>query len=302
MATILITGGSGLVGSRLTSLLLRHKHDVRWLSRFAGITDGVERFVWDLSKGTVDPRAFEGVDHIVHLSGAGIADKRWTASRMQELYASRGAAARLLLKVAREQGFVPKSFISASGVGIYGAVTNDHVSGESDPAGQDAIGRLSLDWEQAADEWSSITRVVKLRTPMVIAREGGALPKLAAPVRWGLGAPLGSGHQWMPWVHIDDLSAAYLHAITNIDVSGAFNVCAEEQPTNAEFMHAVAQVLGRPFFLPNVPAFALRMALGEMSSILLEGSRASNAKLRATDFRFHHDKLVQALAAELVGK
>ncbi len=106
----------------------------------------------------------------------------------------------------------------------------------------------------------------------------------------------------MPWVHIDDLAAAYMHAITNTDVSGALNVCAEEQPTNAEFMRTVAQVLRRPFFLPNVPTFALRMALGEMSSILLEGSRASNAKLRATDFRFHHDNLVQALAAELVGK
>jgi uncharacterized protein (TIGR01777 family) len=302
MATILITGGSGLVGSRLTSLLLRHKHEVRWLSRSAGVADGVKRFIWDLSKGIVDPHAFAGVDHVVHLSGAGIAEKRWSSSRMKELYASRGGAARLLLRVAKEHGFAPKSFISAGGVGIYGAVTRDHIFVEPDPSGPDAIGRLSLDWEQAADEWSSVTRVVKLRTPVVIAREGGALPKLSAPVRWGLGSPLGTGKQWMPWVHIDDLTSAYLHAITQTSMNGAYNVCAAEQPTNAEFMRAVAKVLRRPFFLPNVPAFALRMALSDMSSILLEGSRAGNAKLRATDFRFHHDNLVQALAAELVGK
>ncbi len=302
MATILITGGSGLVGSRLTSLLLRNKHEVRWLSRSGGSADGVTRFVWDLAKGTVDPRAFDGTDHIVHLSGAGIADKRWTTTRMKELYASRGGAARLLLHVAREQGFVPQSFISASGVGIYGAITSDHVYVESDPAGQDAIGRLSLDWEQAADEWSSITRVVKLRTPMVIAREGGALPRLSAPVRWGLGSPLGSGDQWMPWVHIDDLTAAYLSAITRSSMSGAYNVCAAEQPRNTEFMRTVAKVLRKPFFLPNVPSFALRLALGEMSSILLEGSRASSDRLRGTDLRFQYDQLENALAMELLGK
>lgn len=299
MATILITGGSGLVGRRLTSLLLRNKYEVRWLSRTAGSADGVTRFVWELSKGIVDPRAFEGADHLIHLSGAGIADQRWTASRMKELYVSRGGAARLLLKVAREQGFTPKSFISASGVGIYGAVTSDHVHVESDPAGEDAIGRLSLDWEQAADEWSSITRVVKLRTPMVLAREGGALPKLAAPIRWGLGAALGSGAQWMPWVHVDDLASAYLHTITNIDARGAFNVCAEEQPTNSEFMRTVAKVLRRPFFLPNVPAFALRMALGELSSIVLEGSRASNDRLSGTGFGFQHSSLERTLRCEL---
>jgi uncharacterized protein (TIGR01777 family) len=302
MATILITGGSGLVGGHLTSLLLRHKHEVRWLSRTAGRADGVTRFVWDLSTGTVDRNAFEGVDHIVHLSGAGIADKRWTASRMKELYASRGGAARLLLNVAREQGFGPKSFVSASGVGIYGAVTSDHVYTESDPAGQDAIGRLSLDWEQAADEWSSITRVVKLRTPVVIARAGGALPKLAAPVRWGLGSPLGSGDQWMPWVHIDDLVQAYQHAMFSDDLSGAYNVTAGEQPTNREFTRTLAQVLRKPFFLPNVPAFALRIALGELSSILLEGSRAGCDRLVATGFHCQYDNLMQALATELVGR
>ncbi len=299
MATILITGGSGLVGRRLTSLLLRNKHEVRWLSRTAGSGDGVTRFVWNLDKGAVDARAFDGVDHIVHLSGAGIADKRWTDARMKELYASRGGAARLMLKAARVHGFAPKSFTSASGLGIYGAVTSDRVFVESDPAGQDAIGRLSLDWEQASLEWSSTTRVVMLRTPVVIAREGGALPKLAAPAAWGLGAALGSGKQWMPWVHVDDLAMAYLHAITHTEMHGAYNVCAQEQPTNREFMRTVSQVLDKPFLLPNVPAFALRLALGELSDVLLEGSRANSAKLIATGFRSQHDDLAGALRSEL---
>lgn len=299
MANILVTGGSGLIGNALTRALRPEGHSVRWLSRTSGMTDGVQRFAWDIDRGTVDPAALNGVDHIIHLSGAGIADKRWTEARMRELHSSRGGAARLLLKVATENGTRPKSFISASGIGYYGAVTTDHVFTESDPAGTDAIARLTKDWEEAAEEWTPTCRVVKLRTPMVLARDGGALKRLSVPFRFGLGAALGSGKQWMPWVLIDDLVAAYVRAVADGGMHGAYNVVAIEQPKNNDFMHAVAKALNRPFFLPNVPAFALRLALGEMSGILLEGSRATNAKLVSSGMNFRFASLGMALADTL---
>lgn len=299
MANILVTGGSGLIGNALTRALRPEGHSVRWLSRTSGMTNGVQRFTWDIDRGTVDAAALSGVDHIIHLSGAGIADKRWTEARMRELHASRGGAARLLLKVATENGTRPTSFISASGIGYYGAITTDHIFTESDPAGTDAIARLTKDWEAAADEWTPICRVVKLRTPMVLARDGGALKRLSAPFRFGLGAALGSGEQWMPWVHIDDLVASYVRAVTDERMHGVYNVVAAEQPTNNDFMRAVAKALNRPFFLPNVPAFALRLALGEMSGILLEGSRASNAKLVSAGMDFAFASLGTALTDTL---
>jgi uncharacterized protein len=276
MATILITGGSGMVGRRLTQALLAEGHQVRWLSRGTEQAPGATVFRWDVAQGELDVRALEEVDHIVHLSGAPIADKRWTHARMRELYSSRVDTAGLLLQRVRTSGLTPKSFISASGINYYGTFTSDRILVETDPPGDDTVGRLTQAWEQAADAWSPLCRVVKLRTSMVLAREGGALPKLAAPVRYGLGAPLGSGRQWVPWVHIDDLVDAYRSAITNTTMHGAFNVVAPEHVTNAMLLRGIANTLSKPFFLPHVPGFALRLALGRMAALILEGTRASS--------------------------
>lgn len=294
-SVVLITGGSGFIGRALTAALQRDGHEVRWLSRKAGIHEGVKAFAWDMDQGRVDPDALGGVDHIVHLAGAGIADKRWTDARKVELERSRAESARMLLRAVQAAGISPKSFISAAGINYYGADTSAHIHAESDTVGQGYIAHLSRVWEEAADTWSSTCRVVKLRTPLVLAREGGGLAKLALPARFGLGAPLGSGRQWMPWVHLDDLVRAYQHAMANAGMHGAYNVCASDQRTNRDFSHAVARALHRPFFLPAVPGFLLRLALGELSSILLGGSRAANAKLVATGFTFRRDALDAAL-------
>jgi len=140
-----------------------------------------------------------------------------------------------------------------------------------------------------------LCRTVKLRTPVVLSPSGGALAQLAAPVRWGLGAPLGSGRQWMPWVHVEDLVAAYMHAIHDTTMEGAYNVTCGNDITNGDMMRAVARALDKPFFLPPVPGFMLRMVLGDLASILLEGSRASNAKLLVTGFRFNYTIIDTAL-------
>lgn len=295
MAVILITGGTGLIGSALTEYLTAKGHEVRHLSRSRGKSNGIARFHWDVKEQVMDDAALIGTDHILHLAGAGIADKRWTRSRVKELIESRTASARLLLDRARALHIRPASFISAAGINYYGAVTTDHIFKETDPPGNDTIAHISKEWERAVDEWRDLCRVVKLRTPVVLAAKGGALPKLATPVRYGIGAPLGKGTQWFPWVHVKDLVRIYAQAIDDSTMEGAYNAGALGDTTNASMMRTIAKVLGKPFFIPAVPAFALKLALGDLSSVLLEGSRAHDQRLLSTGYKFEFAQLEPAL-------
>ncbi|MFZ1686240.1 MAG: TIGR01777 family oxidoreductase [Flavobacteriales bacterium] len=295
MSTILITGGSGLIGSALTAALLAHDHEVRQLSRAYRKVGPVRTYLWDIPSGKMDLAALEGVEHIIHLAGENIMGKRWTPEGLKLCQESRTESARLLLRAAIETGARPKSFISASGIGYYGAITTDHVHTESDTNAPDVIGRLTRAWEDAVDAWGVITRVVKLRTPMVLAREGGGLAQLTRLANWCILAPLGSGKQWMPWVHIDDLVRLYSHAMENASMSGAYNACAGEQPQQREFAHAIARAAHRPLFPIAVPSFALRWAMGERSALITEGSRASNARAQESGFIFRFDGLASAL-------
>jgi len=278
MAVVLITGGSGLIGRALTKALLARGDQVRWLSREAGLRGVVRAYAWDVERGMVDLEALRGVDHIVHLAGAGIADKRWSKRRVAELIASRADSARLLLRGAREAGCRPQCIVSASGVGYYGAVTRDLPFTEDDAPGADTIARITVEWERAVDEWASLCRVVKLRTPVVLAREGGALPKLAALARWGLAARIGSGKQWMPWVHVEDLVTAYLRALDDDTMQGAYNVVGGNS-TNLEFTKVLASALKRPMWLPPVPGALMRLALGEVADLLLKGSPIESIRM-----------------------
>lgn len=295
MEKVLITGGSGLIGTALTQLLLREGFAVRHLRRSAKPDAPVPTFEWDVVKGFIDPRAVENVDHIIHLSGANLAAKRWTAARRAELHASRAGAADLLFQTATAHGTWPRTFISASGVNYYGTYTSDHIFTEDDPAADDFIGQLCQAWKAAAGQWATHCRVAVLRTPVVLARTGGALEKMAAPARLGLAAPLGSGKQWMPWVHIDDLARAYLYVIRNEAMHGAYNVAAREQVRNLEFMHAVAKALHRPFFLPPVPGLLLRSLMDGPANLVLHGSRVSSERLEGSGFVFKHPRLAEAL-------
>lgn len=303
MATVLVTGGTGLIGTALTQALLHAGHSVHLLSRSsAPERNGLRTFRWSPASGEVDPQTWNGVEHVVHLAGAGIADKRWTQARVDELINSRADTARLLRRSAEQAGARISTMVSAAGINYYGAFTSDRILTEQDPPGTDTIGRISKVWEEAVDEWGTHCRVVKLRTPVVLSRSGGALAKLAAPVRFGLGSPMGSGRQWMPWVHLDDLVSIYMQALFDARYQGAYHVNSGHDVTNAEFMRTLSRVLGRPFFAPAVPAVVLRIALGELSAILLEGTRASNARLLGTGFSFAHPRLEDALRDLLIGK
>lgn len=296
MPTILITGGSGLIGSALTKALTARGHSVRHLSRAPGKRNGVAAFAWNVPQRTIDVSALESVDHIVHLAGENIIAKRWTPERLRLCEESRTESARLVLRAAREVGIRPKSFISASGVGYYGAHTVDHIFTENDANATDTIGRLTRAWEDAVDEWAAVSRIVKLRTPVVLAKNGGAWPRFAQLARWCVLAPLGSGRQWMPWVHIDDLVRAYLCAIDDTAWQGAYNIVAPEHHTNRSFVQAVARAVHRPLFPIAVPGFVLKAAMGEMASLLTEGSRVESKRLGGPDFKFRWRELSGALS------
>lgn len=293
---ILITGGSGLVGTALTALLQKRGYAVAHLSRSADGNGPVKTYVWDVLSGKIDEEAIKDVHAIIHLAGAGIADERWTDKRKEVIINSRVKSAELLYATCESVGQWPEVFISASGINYYGSVTSSHIYTESDPPASSFIGRCCVLWEQAAEKFKKECRVAMLRTGVVLSVEGGALPKIAAPVKFGFGAALGSGAQWMPYIHIDDLCQMYLHALENTDVNGAYNATNSDHVSNRQLTKAIAEALSKPLWLPAVPSFALKLALGEMSEILLEGSRASADKIASTGFKFKFQDVNEALA------
>lgn len=295
---VLISGGTGLLGTTLTQQLTARGHSVHVLTRSPKKQNSstVIEFGWNPTKQQIDERCFEGVDAIIHLAGAGIADKAWTKARKTEIINSRVNTAKLLFEGMQKSGNSIPTFISASGVGYYGAVTTNQTYTEESAPYTDFLAECCIVWEKAADLFANEnSRVVKLRISAVLAKDAGALPKMAAPINYFVGAPLGSGKQIMPWVHIYDVCNAFVWALENQQIEGVYNVCADEQPTNAAFTKELAQAMHKPLFLPNVPAFALKLALGELATMVLEGSAVSNKKIKNAGFHFEFNSLKKAL-------
>lgn len=296
---VLISGGTGLVGTTLTQQLLAKGHSVNVLTRNPKkqANSNIQQFGWNLATNEIDLDCFTNVDAIIHLAGAGIADKPWTKKRKAELISSRVDSAKLLLKGLKDSQQPVRSFISAGGVGYYGAVTTTETFTENHSPYTDFLAECCIVWEQAADLFAQENcRVVKLRISAVLAKTAGALPKMSAPVNYYAGAALGSGKQIMPWVHLYDVCNAFVWALENNTVEGVYNVCADEQPTNTEFTKELGKAMGKPIFLPNVPGFALKLALGELATMVLEGSAVSNQKIKQAGFQFQFNTLKQALA------
>lgn len=282
---ILITGGTGLIGSALVQRLKNAGHEVRILSR--STSDDRNTFVWDIKKGQIDEKAFLDLDGIIHLAGASIGE-RWTDDYRKELYSSRIDSANLLLKTCEKLQEKLKFFISASGINYYGTFTSDQILTEKDGIiHQDFLAQLSEDWEKAAYQFSEIAdRIVCVRTAMVLAKKGGSFPMLKKLTDYNLGSAVGSGNQWMNWIHIEDLIGMYQFFVENEKTEGNYNAVADEAVRNKVFMKKLAQKSNK-FFLPiAVPGFVLKLGLGEMSSIILKGARASNEKVKKEGFRF----------------
>ena len=289
MYKILISGGTGLIGKHLQEKLLQKNHEVVILSRKPKKKN---EYLWDISDNYIDENAFKGVTHIVHLAGAGIADKRWTTKRKKELIDSRVKSANLLFKKVKDLKIDLKGFIAASGIGFYGAVTTEKIYTEKDPPHNDFISKVCVDWENASNQFNQLNiPVTILRTGIVLSKKGGALPKINTPLFL---AALGSGKQYMPWIHIDDLSNLYIQSIEKNNFSGIYNAVAPEHQINNNFTQTLAKVLKKITSPFNVPSFVLKIILGELAGILLKGSKISSKKT-ADNFTFLYPKLMTAL-------
>lgn len=296
MAKILISGGSGMIGRAVSELLLKGGHEVRWLSRGEGNSHGIRKFRWDPENNTIDARAFDGVNHLIHLAGAGIADHRWTAAYKKKIIQSRIKSAELLFNTLVRNGVKIDSLVGASAVGLYGAGSGGHVYTESDPPGNDFLSKVCVEWENSYQSFSEAgIRVAVIRTGIVLSQHGGAYKKLKPLFSKGLGAVVGNGNQAFPWIHIHDLAALYCEALFSENYRGAYNATAAEQVNNREFSLALAKSFRKPLILPAVPAFLLKLALGELSTTLLTGEKISNQKLLDTNFKFKFPGLTAAL-------
>lgn len=293
---VLITGGSGMIGTYLTSALLSEGYTVCHLSRGHVQHGRVGVFRWDPDKGILDPKAFIGIDHIVHLAGVNIGEKRWSNKRKEEIGNSRINSARLIYNVIKDNGIKINTFISASGVSYYGTITSKEIFSETDPPADDFLGNICRQWEEAADLFSKDgIRTVKIRTAVVLEKNDSALRRITAPAKFGFLGRVGSGQQYMPWIQIKDLTGIYLKAIKDEHMSGVYNAVSPQHVTHGEFMRTLAGVLHRPLFPVPVPAFALKLVFGEMAGIVLEGSRISSEKIRNAGYKFEFEDLHSAL-------
>lgn len=284
---VYISGGTGLVGSRLRKTLTANGYQVVIMSRSAPDT----------------LHSIGAADFIIHLAGENISGKRWSARQKQRIVESRVGTANQIYDALLAGGQPPrlKTFISASATGYYGTVTTDRVFEEDDPPSNDFLGDTCRQWEAAADRFEALgVRTVKVRTGVVLTPTGGALAKMSIPVKLGIGSAFGSGRQYLPWIHIEDLCRIYLQAVEDATMRGAYNAVAPDHRTNREFTRTLARVLNRPFWFPPVPAAAMKLLLGEMSEMLLTGSRVSSEKIRRTGFQFLFPELEEALADNLI--
>jgi len=287
---ILITGGTGLIGTRLTELLIQKGHEVRHLSRNPGKNDIVPTFKWDVVNQTIDADALKDVDTIIHLAGAGIADERWSKERKKVILESRTQSTQLLNTALKDHDHTVKSFISASAIGYYGYDSGGVVKKEDSRFGDDFLATVTKAWEAKADELSeahAAIRAVKIRIGIVLTEKGGALAEMAKPVKLWAGAPLGSGDQYMSWIHIDDLCNIFIHAVENQNMTGTYNAVAPNPVTNKDLTKQIAKALSKPLLLPNVPSFVMKIMLGEMASMVLGGSVVSSEKIEGTGFKFN---------------
>jgi uncharacterized protein (TIGR01777 family) len=293
MKTIVVAGGTGLIGKRLVNLLRDSGYKVNVLSRKPK-NEG--EFHWDPRESLIDESAISDASVFINLSGAGIADEKWTHNRKLYLQQSR-VGTNVFLYGIREKMPKLEQFICASGINAYGFKDPSKVYVESDPYGGDFVSQLVKVWELSAEQFKSDVKVATVRTAIVLDGNGGALQKMVPIVKKGIGSALGSGEQMMPWIHTEDLVKMYLHIIEH-QLEGPFNALASAT-SNKDFMHGIAKVLHKPFWFPKVPGFVMRMMYGEMSIILLNGIKASNEKINKTGFSFQYNNLEAALKETL---
>ncbi|WP_224999885.1 TIGR01777 family oxidoreductase [Cesiribacter sp. SM1] len=293
---VVISGGSGLIGSHLSRLLLKEGYQVAHLSRSIREDKSIKHYLWDVEQGKIEEGALAGADYVINLAGASLADHRWSAPYKQTVIRSRTASTELLVRELARLKIKPRAFISASAIGYYGGDRGDELLREQSGAGQDFMASVCRAWENAAEgvEEEGV-RLVVLRIGVVLSPDGGALKQLMLPFRLGLGAPLGNGRQYMSWIHIDDLCQVILTAMRDDKMQGAYNAVAPEPVTNAHFSEVLAAALDKPYFLPSVPGKLMKLALGERAVVVLGSAKVSADKLLKAGYTFRYQELEPAL-------
>ena len=296
--TVLIGGGTGLVGSRLAQLLTDRGDGVRLLTRSPDRRDApYPLFHWDAARGTLDARALDGVTHVVNLAGAGIADARWTARRKALVIESRTDTTALLADAVQAHGPRVEAFVSASAVGYYGD-RGDALLDEDSGPGEGFLSESTLLWERAVGEFAGQTgvRTCALRTGIVLSTRGGALEKMLQPARLGVSGYFGNGRQYYSWIHIDDVAGAYLAALDDERYVGPLNAVAPNPATCKTLAQVLAKALPNPCIAAPVPAVGLRLAFGEMAHTILDSTRVVSDKLEhGLGYRFRFPELRGAL-------
>jgi uncharacterized protein len=298
---VVVTGATGRIGSHLVGALKARGDEVTVLSRNpqkASDRLGVEAVAWDASSEPAPPKAIAGSDAVVHLAGEDVG-QRWTDSAKEEILSSRELGTKNLVRSILDAEPPPGVLVCASASGYYGARGAEPVT-ESDPPGRDWLADVCVRWERQADAAKSATRVVKMRTGIVLDADGGALAKMLPPFKAGVGGPIAGGKQYMPWIHRDDLIGMYLAALDSAGFSGPINAAAPEPVTNKDFSKALGKALHRPAAAP-VPGFTIKLMYGEMAQIVLTGVRMVPGRATELGYSFQHPDLDEALRDTLAG-
>lgn len=292
---VLITGGSGSVGKRLSQLLLDKGYEVAHLSRTQTNFPNIKTYLWNVEKNQIDEKCIIGVDIIIHLAGAGIADSRWTDERKKIIIESRTKSIKLVYQLLKANAHQVKTVVSASASGYY-SERGDALMKETDSPNHDFLGECGTLWENAVDEAKDLgIRVVKFRTGVILDKNSGALPKIAAPIKFGFGSPLGTGKQWTSWIHLDDVAEMYLKGIEDETFKGAYNMSTPNPLTNKDLTTAIAKKLNKPLWLPHVPSFILKAIFGEMSAVVLGSTKMDAQKIEQAGFKFKFPNIKLAL-------
>lgn len=280
----------------MSEKLLKRGYKVSHLSRSISNITTIKTYRWDYHSNYIDAEAIKTADFIIHLAGESLVQKKWTKKQKQTIIESRVKSTDLIFKEVHTQNKKLKAFITASGVGYYGAINSETIAKEEDTHYNDFLGNVCFQWEQSALQFKELNiRTVALRTGMVLSDTGGALSKLIPSFKWGLGSAMGSGKQFVPWIHIDDLCNMYIKAIEDDQINGAYNAVAPENVTNLEFSKTLARTLKKPFWMPKIPGGVLNLILGEMSIMLLKGVRVSSKRITDSGFTFTFPTLNKAL-------
>ena len=303
MATVLITGGTGMVGSHLTELLVTQGYEVIIVSRSKLVKSkhtSISYALWDVAAQTIDREAIEKADYIIHLAGAGVADQRWSDKRKQEIVESRTQSSQLLVKALSTIPNKVKAVVSASAIGWYGGDTVSSLKEgfrEEDPADYEFLGETCRLWEESIEPITTLQkRLVKLRIGIVLSKDGGALAEFKKPLRGGLAAILSKGKQMISWIHIDDLCGMFVFALENNSVQGVYNAVAPEPVSNKTLTLTLARLMKGSFYIPiHIPSFVLKLMLGEMSIEVLKSATVSNYKIETAGFKFNFPSIEVAL-------